>query len=225
MHRSNLAARRALVITAVSAGVLVLGCRKAEQAGPRAESEAPAASPGGPVIVTLATGAVVSPGQSVHVVVEATSTKMMIVGPGISAIDYVAPFEFDLVIPTTAAGSLPIQAFGASATGGFEESNTVTLSVVGGSLQLVQIVPKEMILFGPGSTQQLSVLGTFSDGVTRDITDPSTGTRYRTERPAIATVSPAGVVTAGSPGTVNVYASNGMRQASVNVSVLQSDAP
>jgi hypothetical protein len=177
------------------------------------------------VIVSPAEGAVVSPGSSVRVVVQATSTRVMIVGPGISAIDDAAPFEFDLVIPTTAVGSLPIQAFGDSATGTFAESNTVTLSVMGGSLQSMKMVPREMILFGPGSTQSLAVLGTFSDGVTRDITDPSTGTVYIASAGGVVSVSPAGLVTAVSFGAASVTARNGPHGATVSINVMPSDGP
>lgn len=226
MRPSNNAARRAVIAT-VSAGVLVLGCGPAEQVGPRAERQPPAAAPAGPVpvIVAPATGTVVAPGESVRVVVEANSTRVMLVGPETSVIDEAAPFEFDLVIPAAAVGSFPIKAMGASAEGAFAESNTVTLSVRGPTLQSMKVVPRDMILVGPGSTQSLVVLGTYSDGVERDITDPSAGTTYVASSEGVVGVSPAGVVTALSPGVGSVTAWNQPHNATVTVHVMPPASP
>jgi hypothetical protein len=154
------------------------------------------------------------------------------VGPGTSLTDDAAPFEFDLVIPAAALGNFPIQAVGASATGAFAESNTVTLTVLGPTLQSMKIVPRDMILLGPGSTQSLVVLGTYSDGVERDITDPSTGTTYIASSGGVVSVSPAGVVTALSPGAATVTARQERRdrgyvvhQTSVGINVFPSENP
>lgn len=142
------------------------------------------------MIVAPATGTVVAPGTSVHVVVQASWTRVLLVGPGTTAIDEAAPFELDLSIPAEAVGSFAIKAFGASDTGAFSASNTVTLSVVPpASLQSLRAVAPDLILFGPGSTHSLVVLGTYSDGVTRDVTDASTGTVYRANRPEIERVA------------------------------------
>jgi hypothetical protein len=230
MHPSHITERLA-VIAAVSAGVL-LACNSAEQAGQRAERESPAAAPPGPVpvIVAPAPGTRVAPGETVRVVVQASSTRVMLVGPETSLTDDAAPFEFDLVIPAAAVGNFPIQAFGASATGSFAESNTVTLTVLGPTLRSMKMVPREMILVGPGSTQSLIVLGVFSDGVERDITDPSTGTIYEASSGGVVSVSPAGVVTALSPGAASVVAWNGdvrvgRHNAHVGINVFPSGNP
>jgi hypothetical protein len=215
MQPSNITARRSLrlVIAAVSAAVLCwASCGRK-----KSTSEPPGPVP---VIVAPATGTVVAPGASVHVVVQTSSTRVLLVGRGTSATDDAAPFEFDLLIPTEAVGPFPIQAFGASATGTFAGSNTVTLNVQPGSLQSMRIVSGDVILKGPGDTESLAVLGTYSDGVTRDITHASTGTTYYASSGGGVSVSPAGLVTWGSPGTATVVARNGRHQASVRVTVL-----
>lgn len=226
MHRSNITARRA-VIAAVSAGVLFWASCRQNKAASGPGVSVPAATSVGPVpvIVAPATGTVVAPGESVRVVVQASSTRVMLVGPETSLTDDAAPFEFDLLIPAGAVGSFPIQAFGASDTGTFAESNTVTLSVRGPRLQSMQMVPREMMILAPGSTQSLSVLGTYSDGVTRDITEPSAGTTYIARGEGVVSVSPAGVVTALSLGVGSVIAWNQPHNASVTVHVMPSASP
>ena len=59
-----------------------------------------------------------------------------------------------------------------------------------------------------GATAQLRVTATLPNGSTRDVTPESTGTSYTISNRAVATVSPAGVVTAVSSGTVLISALN-----------------
>ena len=59
-----------------------------------------------------------------------------------------------------------------------------------------------------GATTQLAVTANFPDSSTSDVTAGSTGTDYTTSNPAIATVSPDGLVTAVSSGTALVSAMN-----------------
>src|SRR5882724_9762531 len=62
-------------------------------------------------------------------------------------------------------------------------------------------------------------MGVYPGGVNVDITTAATGTVYVVTNPAIATVSPNGLVQAVSPGTVIVQASNSGAQALVSISV------
>ena len=182
------------------------------------------------MIVAPAPGTRVAPGATVRVVVQASSTRILLVGPETSLVDDAAPFEFDLVIPAAVVGNFPIQAFGASDAGTFEKSDIVTLSVLGPTLKSMRMVSPTMILTGVGSTRNLSVLGMYSDGVERDITDPSTGTIYEASSGGVVSVSPAGVVTALSPGAATVVAWNGditvaRHNAVVSISVFPSEDP
>ncbi len=59
-----------------------------------------------------------------------------------------------------------------------------------------------------GATAQLSVLGTYANGPPRNLTAGNTGTSYTISNPAIATVSPDGLVTAVRSGTALVQAAN-----------------
>ena len=51
-------------------------------------------------------------------------------------------------------------------------------------------------LTSEGATTQLTVTATFPDGSTSEVTAGSSGTNYTISNPAVATVSPDGLVTA-----------------------------
>ncbi|MGA2160531.1 MAG: Ig-like domain-containing protein, partial [Dehalococcoidia bacterium] len=57
-----------------------------------------------------------------------------------------------------------------------------------------------------GSTQQLTVTGTFSDGTTHDITTQVT---WSSSNPAAATISTSGLATAVAAGTTTITATSG----------------
>lgn len=59
-----------------------------------------------------------------------------------------------------------------------------------------------------GQTVQLSVIATYQDGSTGNVTAASAGTNYFTSNPTIASVSPDGLVTAQSSGTALISAIN-----------------
>lgn len=76
----------------------------------------------------------------------------------------------------------------------------------------VEPIPESMLLSAPtttlsatGATVQLTATAVFSDGSTTDVTALQ-GTNYSMSNPVVATVSPAGLVTALSSGTVLVSA-------------------
>jgi hypothetical protein len=177
-----------------------------------------------PVITTPAPNTVVTSGVPQLVVVDApTATRVLLVGPETIEVDDTAPFEFQFMIPARAAGNFPIRAFAAYATGSFGQSNAVNLVVRTRpvvTLQSLTIEPLQTTL-AIGSTRQLAVLGRYSDGVTRDITDASTGTTFHFDSGGnVVSVSSAGLVTALSRGTASIRARNGSHDASVSIFVL-----
>ena len=70
------------------------------------------------------------------------------------------------------------------------------------------IAPSTAVLSAVAATVQLAVTATFSEANPVDFTSQSAGTTYTTSNPAIATVSPDGLVTAVSSGTVLISAMN-----------------
>jgi hypothetical protein len=59
-----------------------------------------------------------------------------------------------------------------------------------------------------GATAQLTVTSTFADGTSGDLSTRKSGTNYTTSNPAVATISPDGLVTAVSSGSVVISAVN-----------------
>ena len=90
------------------------------------------------------------------------------------------------------------------------------------------VAPATLSLTTAGQTTQLSVVAAYPDGSTRNVTAAGAGTSYTTSNPAIATVSPDGVVTAVGSGTVVIQATNdgaaGIVRAGVVLSNLDSDS-
>lgn len=72
----------------------------------------------------------------------------------------------------------------------------------------VQVTAPRTTLNVTGEVTQLAVTGTFADATTKNLTAGSTGTRYISSNPAIATVSADGLVTAVGPGTAVITAQN-----------------
>ena len=176
-------------------------------------------------ITQPAPGSVFEPGEFVQVVVEATGgilvDKVLIVSPSSAEIDNSSPFEFLLQIPAESLGAFTIAAAGLNLdTGELFNADDVSVSVQTSSQLLsLDARPDNLILFGTGYSRQIRALGTFDDGITRDISDPALGTIYSVADPQVATVSLQGLVTAIEEGSTVVTIENGTAQDEVIVEV------
>ena len=90
---------------------------------------------------------------------------------------------------------------------------------IGVALVGISLTPSESFLRGSGVSQQLQVLGQFSDGSERELTDSTLGTLYSAAGSKIVSVSEDGLVSALGDGVVTVTASNGGFSAVANVGV------
>jgi uncharacterized protein YjdB len=93
----------------------------------------------------------------------------------------------------------------------------VTVSVMPNA---ISVSPTMASLRSVGATQQLTVTGDFGAQGMLDQTAASRGTTYLSSNPAIATVSAAGLVTAVTPGTVTITATNRTRTAMATIESL-----
>lgn len=104
---------------------------------------------------------------------------------------------------------------------GLQSLDAMSLDVlVPGHLIELAVAPDESDLLEFGSALQLSVTGTFSDGMVLDLTDASEGTVYQSSDPAVATVDADGLVRAVGGGEVEIRAYNLGRSAAAQVHVL-----
>jgi hypothetical protein len=89
----------------------------------------------------------------------------------------------------------------------------------------IQLTASQTTLTEGGATLQLSVIGTLPDGSTKDLTAHAQGTTYVSSFPPAATISPDGLVTAGSlsfTGTARLFitARNEGAASTIELSVL-----
>jgi sugar lactone lactonase YvrE len=75
-----------------------------------------------------------------------------------------------------------------------------------------------------GQAVQLTVIATYTDGATQNITSSISGVQYQVSNPAIATVSADGFVTAVSSGTVVIQALNEGTQGIISIHVVLAGA-
>ncbi|GAB4295228.1 MAG: hypothetical protein Kow0090_10080 [Myxococcota bacterium] len=101
--------------------------------------------------------------------------------------------------------------------GGKTASMHVKVSVPVTLLSL-EVTPSSVSL-EEGKTQQLTVIGKYSDGSSRDLTMGSAGTTYSINNSSVATVSINGLVTAVKAGSATITVKNGTVQATVPVTV------
>lgn len=90
-------------------------------------------------------------------------------------------FTFQYRVPSKATGTVKLQATGKTNDGSFVQSDELTINISltsAGKVVSMRVLQDDIILFGIGDTAQLRVYGTFSDGVERDITSTSLGTKY-----------------------------------------------
>jgi hypothetical protein len=88
--------------------------------------------------------------------------------------------------------------------------------------QSLAITPAGAVLNNLGATLQLTVTARYSDGSTKDVTGLSAGTQYIVSNPAIATISPDGLVESVKAGTVIIQATHEGASGMTSVRVVPS---
>lgn len=150
-------------------------------------------------IVSPSNGTVFAAGDTLNVVVDAPVgvERLLVIGRGCAAEGSLLSPTIALATPGDWLGEFQIMAVGVDGSGNVVQSEAVDLTAVApASLTGVRIVSGDMLLMGVSESRQLIVLGEFSDGVTRDISNPSSGTEYLSSEPQVASVDGLGTVTA-----------------------------
>ncbi len=122
-----------------------------------------------------------------------------------------------------------VTTFGESAFFTIPENGAVNLPAIplGNTTPIpvsLSIAPATPSLTTAGQTVQLIITALYPDNSTRNVTAATTGTNYTISNPKIATISPAGLVTAVTSGTVVIQANNDGATAISTVSVLLGGA-
>lgn len=180
---------------------------------------------GGLAISSPANGQVVVGGSSITVTVESVAPfeaqRVMLLSEFDVSVLEQGPFEFEFTVPEDHVGALPLSAMGEDAAGNFATTDPVDAMVEApASLVAIDVSPEAVFLNGFDDRRNLGVTGQYDDGISRALTDPSTGTVYTSFDPSIVTVSEAGVLRPRSDGVTTVIAGNGDLQDSMTVEVL-----
>jgi hypothetical protein len=153
---------------------------------------------------------VVNPGQTVTLTVTATGTFQQVLLVGDAALPAVAalsapPYQFSFQIPQNLpARTYQLAVVGAVAANDVVYSDPIFIDVEPANQPISFTIEPQLLEFDVhGDQVPLRVIGQFSDGSMADLTQSST-TSYTTEDPAIAAVSPAGLVTAVSSGQTRI---------------------
>lgn len=144
------------------------------------------------------------------------------------------------VLPNIPANFGPVRARATCVTNGITQFGQSALFVIpaNGSTNVPAIplgvttpIPNSMSVSTPsnmlsqaGATTQLTVTATYAGGTTQDVTKGASGTLYNISNPTIATVSPDGLVTAVSSGTVVIQAVNEGTPGIINIQVVLAGA-
>ncbi len=183
-------------------------------------------------------GSIFHPGDQVTVkVVTKPSEKLIGVWFGTlkmheSEIDLIAPYEFRFTISPEFIGTETIVAIAKFEDNAAIEARVAITVVLSSSVVLEKITAREKRIYlwkVPADTEnpqsyeqeQLDVDGLFSDGIVRDISASSAGTRYVSGNEKVVTVDSEGLVTAIALGKAQIIIKNGSKQGIVDVTVKQ----
>lgn len=168
----------------------------------------------------------VAPGTFLSVTVDSTqrlNVTKVFVGSTFDAVlaEGPLPVTVSLEVPPDAIG--PISLFAdvwEEGTGNIIMSGKITGTVVP-SAQLIslRLTPDPMGLYDFSPTESLFVFGLYDDDVEREITEPSFGTIFESDNPAIAEVSNDGLVTSVAAGVTFITVTNGTLAETVDVIV------
>lgn len=195
------------------------------------ELPVPSALPPGAAlrIVSPARGTEVIAGSKIIVEVVADNfvpTSVSVMTSKTVASSETAPFRISLDVPSELLGPIRVLAVGEADDDEAVYSQDLVLIVkTAATIQTLSILNQDPVLFGRGTQRQLSVVGRYDDGATREITSSFTGTLYRSSNPNVVAVSSEGVLTAVGSGIATVVVQNGAALDSVSVTVKANRPP
>ncbi len=134
------------------------------------------------------------------------------------------PHVGKIEVPRNTVGIVKLTAIGRRRDGELGLSGVRLFARCPDGVQLIsmQTQPTAITLAGVGESEAVRVVGDFDDGITRYISDISTGTRYSLGNTKLATVDGTGRVTARGPGETWLDVVNGTlsNRLALNITVL-----
>jgi len=130
-----------------------------------------------------------------------------------------APFTATFTIPANYVGDLPINVLATDATSRMCVVSNDCAVKTAATLSALTLSATSATFPTVGSTSQLIVDGSFSDSVTRDVTQSRTGTTYISSNTAVLSVSGNGLLAAVGNGSSLITVTNGTAVKSVQLGV------
>lgn len=171
-------------------------------------------------------GAVFAPGADIPVSVAALGdfalASALVFSPEDGVMIDAPPFEGTITVPQGFLGPLQIGALGKAADGTVSFSDPIEVLIKTDlDVTSIEIVQRNPVLFDHTDRRQLAIMGSFTDGIVRNVTHPSTGTVYSSANTSIAKVTENGLLVPVSEGETTIVVQNGLRQDSITVRVNQ----
>ncbi len=184
---------------------------------------------GDAIAITMpTTGDTVVAGETIEVAVEPVdvfepATVLILASiPDVQVVDTM-PFVASVDVPVGASGAVVLRAYAIDVNGVLAVSNDVIVSVAApANLVGLTVQPAQVSLNVVRSSQQVSVLGHFDDGVDRDLTSQGTGTHYEVGNTVIASVGTGGRISANLTGRTTLTVSNEGVETIVEIEVASS---
>ena len=141
-----------------------------------------------------------------------------------------APWSFSYTVPASITGALTVSAMASdTSTDAVYNASTVVQVGTPAALTALTLVPLDTAVgeltlppYPPftyyGEIMHFFLNGTFSDGVTRDLSYPASGTTYQSQNANIVTVVEDGGIQAVGEGLTNVIATNSGQSLTIPVS-------
>jgi hypothetical protein len=178
------------------------------------DTEAEQLSPG-VFLTSPAEGTVVHPGETITLRAEpasgvSLSRGVFLIEGGEILPAEGPPFEASFTVPEGFIGPRNIIVLAADSQGTlFSDEVSITVEPIA-QLTSIEVMPQEVELSFSAEEVPLLVLGTFDDGVQRNITSSTTGTTYRTlsGTASVVEVSPDGLVRAVGTGQDTIIVAN-----------------
>lgn len=132
-------------------------------------------------------------------------------GNGISVLP---PYTWTFTLPNDYVGSVTIHAAGhvlGQATGTAPETTVTIIAALPALVSLIDITvgqDQKLFVMRSGTTDRLYVYGSYSDGITRDISGSEYGTTYTSNSETVATVDADGTINAIEAGRTIVMIKN-----------------
>jgi len=190
----------------------------------------PAGDPGtefadGQIEITApAPGTLVEPGSTIAASVAAVGAfdlqSALIFSPQEGVEVDSAPFSVNIPVAQNYLGPLSISALGRDGAGVVSFTESVEILVATDiPLTGIEVVQRNPVLFDHTDQRQLTVLGSFNDGIVRDVTHPSTGTTYASFNEDVVRVTEGGKLIPIAEGETTVLVQNDGFQDSITVRV------